>query len=49
MKMPRAFLEKVEKKIESVLGVEVTVRLVEPNSIPRPEGKAIRVIDKRHI
>lgn len=49
MKMQRAFLEKVEKKIESVLGVGVTVRLVEPNSIPRPEGKALRVIDKRHI
>ena len=49
MKMQRAFLEKVEKRIESVLGVGVTVRLVEPNSIPRHEGKAERVIDKRQI
>jgi phenylacetate-CoA ligase len=49
MKMQRAFLEKVEKRIESVLGVGVTVRLVEPNSIPRHEGKAERVIDKRKI
>jgi phenylacetate-CoA ligase len=49
MKMQRAFLEKVEKRIESVLGVGVTVRLVEPNSIPRHEGKALRVIDKRKI
>ncbi len=49
MKMQRAFLEKVGKRIESVLGVGVTVRLVEPNSIPRHEGKAERVIDKRKI
>jgi phenylacetate-CoA ligase len=47
MKKQRAFLELVEKKIDSMLGVGVTVRLVEPNSIPRHEGKAERVIDKR--
>src|SRR5512138_82747 len=45
MKLQRAFLENVEKRIESVLGVGVTVKLVEPNSIPRFEGKANRVID----
>jgi len=49
MKMQRAFLEKVEKRIESVLGVGVTVRLVEPKSIPRHEGKAARIIDKRQL
>jgi phenylacetate-CoA ligase len=49
MKLQRAFLEKVEKRIESVIGVGVTVRLVEPNSIPRYEGKAARVIDNRTI
>jgi phenylacetate-CoA ligase len=49
MKMQRAFMEKVEKRIESALGVGVTVKLVEPNSIPRHEGKALRVIDKRRI
>jgi phenylacetate-CoA ligase len=47
MKKQRAFLEAVEKKIDSVLGVGVTVKLVEPNSIPRHEGKAERVIDRR--
>jgi phenylacetate-CoA ligase len=47
MKKQRAFLEMVEKRIDSVLGVGVTVKLVEPNSIPRHEGKAERVIDKR--
>jgi phenylacetate-CoA ligase len=47
MKLQRAFLEKVEKQVESVLGVGVTVKLVEPKSIPRFEGKASRVIDRR--
>jgi phenylacetate-CoA ligase len=47
MKRQRAFLELVEKKINSVLGVGVTVRLVEPCSLPRHEGKAVRVIDNR--
>ena len=49
MKKQKAFLETVEKKIDSVLGVGVTVKLVEPNSIPRHEGKAMRVIDNRQI
>ncbi|MBK5276799.1 MAG: phenylacetate--CoA ligase [Desulfuromonadales bacterium] len=49
MKRQRAFLETVKKKIDSVLGVGVVVKLVEPNSIPRHEGKAERVIDKRKI
>jgi len=49
MKMQRAFLEKVEKQVESVVGVGVSVRLVEPSSIPRYEGKASRVIDRRNI
>jgi len=48
MKMQRAFLEKVENRIESVIGVGVTVKLVEPSSIPRFEGKASRVIDLRY-
>lgn len=46
-------LEELEKKIsnrvESVLGIFAKVRLVEPKSIPRSEGKAKRVIDKRQI
>lgn len=49
MKRQRSFLEMVEKKIDSILGVGVTVKLVEPNSIPRHEGKAARVIDKRSL
>ncbi len=49
MKKQRAFLDMVGKRIDSVLGVGVTVKLVEPNSIPRHEGKSRRVIDKRVV
>jgi phenylacetate-CoA ligase len=49
MKRQKAFLENIERKIDSTLGVGVTVRLVEPNSIPRAEGKSVRVIDKRKM
>lgn len=49
MRKQRAFLETLEKKIHAMLGVGATVKLVEPNSIPRHEGKALRVIDKRRL
>ncbi|MDD3267823.1 MAG: phenylacetate--CoA ligase [Syntrophomonadaceae bacterium] len=37
----------IRKELESALGIAVKVRLVEPRSIERSEGKAKRVIDKR--
>ena len=43
----RGLEEKIKKEIESVLGVFVRVKLVEPKTIERSEGKAKRVIDKR--
>ena len=46
-------LEKVEARIknevESVLGIVVDIKLVEPKSIERSEGKAKRVIDRRKL
>jgi phenylacetate-CoA ligase len=39
--------KKIKKEIESVLGIQVSVRLVEPKTIERSQGKAKRVIDKR--
>lgn len=35
--------------LQSMLGIRADVRLVEPRSIQRSEGKAVRVIDKRNI
>jgi phenylacetate-CoA ligase len=39
----------LEKNIKELLGVSAKVKLVEPKSIQRTEGKAVRVIDKRKI
>jgi phenylacetate-CoA ligase len=47
MKKQKSFVEQVERKLHSVLGVSASVRLVEPSSLPRHEGKAVRVIDNR--
>jgi len=41
--------QRVQQDLESVLGIRATVRLVEPNTIARSEGKAQRVIDRREI
>ncbi|HPN88369.1 MAG TPA: phenylacetate--CoA ligase [Candidatus Omnitrophota bacterium] len=43
------FEKKIAKEIQSVLSVSVKVRLVEPKTIERSEGKAKRVIDKRSL
>ena len=46
-------LEKLEKKIQSeldsVLNIASTIKLVEPKTIQRSEGKAVRIVDKRNI
>ena len=46
-------IEAVERKltadIHSTLGINAKVKLVEPKSIQRSEGKAVRVIDKRKL
>ena len=43
----KALAGKVEHEIRSLLGVSCRVKLLPPKSIPRSEGKARRVIDKR--
>lgn len=41
--------KKIKQEIMAVLSVSANVKLVEPNTIERSEGKAKRVIDKRGI
>jgi phenylacetate-CoA ligase len=41
--------KKIRHNIESVLGINATIKLVEPKTIERSEGKAKRVIDKRKL
>jgi phenylacetate-CoA ligase len=38
---------KITKEIASTLGISAKIKLVEPKTIQRSEGKAKRVIDKR--
>lgn len=38
---------RIQHAMESALGISLTVKLVEPKTITRSEGKAVRVIDKR--
>ncbi len=40
---------KISKNIKELLGVSAVVKLVEPKTIARSQGKAVRVIDNRKI
>ncbi len=39
----------IEDHIHDEIGLRVNVTLVEPHSLPRSEGKAVRVIDQRNL
>ncbi len=41
--------QKISRVLQSALGLSVKVKLVEPKTIQRSEGKAKRVIDKRQL
>jgi len=41
--------QKVNQSIESTIGLRAKVRLVQPRTIKRSEGKAVRVIDQRKM
>ena len=41
--------EKIKREIQGVLGIVVEVKLVEPKTIERSQGKAKRVIDRREL
>jgi phenylacetate-CoA ligase len=44
-----ALRKKIQHNIESTLGINASIKLVEPKTIARSEGKAQRVIDKRKL
>ena len=41
--------KRIQKEIESTLNIVVSVKLVEPRTIERSMGKAVRVIDNREL
>ncbi|OPX32746.1 MAG: phenylacetate--CoA ligase [Candidatus Latescibacteria bacterium 4484_181] len=47
MKRLRSFKEKVEEKMESALGISARIKLVEPKTLERTQGKTQRVVDRR--
>jgi phenylacetate-CoA ligase len=48
---PEVDTEVLQTTVETVLhehtGVRITVELLEPGGVPRSEGKAVRVVDRR--
>ena len=49
VKQLQALAQNLQQQIKDYFTVSVKVKLVEPRSIPRSEGKAKRVIDKRQL
>lgn len=49
IKVLQSLSRRIEKEIKDMLGVTCSVKLVEPKTIQRSEGKAKRVIDNRKI
>jgi phenylacetate-CoA ligase len=49
IKVLEALERRIQKEIESTLGLVVKVKLVEPRTIERSMGKSVRVIDNREL
>lgn len=49
IKVLQSLSRRIEKEIKDMLGITCTVKLVEPKSIQRSEGKAQRVRDNRNL
>ncbi|WP_243345361.1 phenylacetate--CoA ligase family protein [Parabacteroides sp. FAFU027] len=49
IKVIEGLKKKIHHNISSLLGLSATIKLVEPHSIERSEGKAKRVIDNRNL
>lgn len=49
MKRQRQMVERIEEGLRSTLGISAKVKLVEPKTMERFEGKARRVVDKRRL
>lgn len=41
--------QEISAALQQILNISAKVKLVEPKSLPRSEGKAVRVIDKRKL
>ncbi len=44
---PGPIAQDIERLIKGTIGISTTVRVVEPGTVQRSQGKAVRVVDKR--
>ena len=49
VKAIEASRRRIQQEIENLTGIRVTVELVRPGAVPRSEGKAQRIVDKRNV
>jgi len=49
IKVMHILSKNITDRFRSALGITAKITLVEPNTVPRSEGKAVRVVDKRTI
>ncbi len=49
LKVMNQLAARIRQRMQSVLGVSAKVTLVEPRTLARSEGKAVRVVDKRKL
>lgn len=45
----RELQARVKRHLGSALGLQVEVAIVPPRTLPRSEGKAVRVVDRRQV
>jgi phenylacetate-CoA ligase len=43
-----ALANRVEKLLKESTGVRIVVAVLDPGAVPRSEGKAVRVVDRRN-
>ncbi len=49
MRVMQAFRDKIDREIHTITGIRVNVELVEPQTLERFVGKAVRVVDHRQL
>ena len=49
LKVLEGLSNRIQQRLRSVLGIGARIKLVEPMTIERSMGKAVRVVDKRNI
>ena len=49
LKVMNQLAARIRQRMQSVLGISAKVTLVEPKTLARSEGKAVRVVDRRKL